>query len=296
MRGKEQDDTAENEFGIAWIGNSTNLACKYSGAVDNGTIFISTSTYSALSDIDEKQKWKKVEISKGGNMLEGYLTKQYYLPLDIDTDIEPCPAGKSAIALSLADELKEEYQKQLADIARKNEELGKKEQSLQDKEHQLDKKAKEIYQKGKDNIVKEQSIIEQEYQFYCEVLGSGHCKEAYVKEMGNEFWEDNLNKALLAGYKNGKSEHEIKQKVSYAMVSIYENLELYDKAYDFLVEQAEGCSWLLLFTVQNIVKKVGYCDRLKSALYSRLVKDDLSTEYRKKFEEIKNWLVFDYKN
>ena len=29
MKGKEQDNEAENEFGIAWIGNSTNLACKF---------------------------------------------------------------------------------------------------------------------------------------------------------------------------------------------------------------------------------------------------------------------------
>lgn len=296
MKGKEQQDDAESEFGIAWIGNSTNMACKYSGAVDNGTIFISESTYSALSDIAEKQKWERVEISKGGNVLGGYIAKQYYLSLDIDTDIEPCPAGKSNIILNLADELKREYQKQMADIARKAEELGKREQSLQDKERQLNKKATEINQKVKENIDKERSIIEQEYQFYCEVLGSGHCKEAYVKEMGKEFWEDNLNKALLAGYRIGKSEHEIKQEVSYAMVSIYEDLELYDKAYEFLVEQAVGYPWLHLFTVQNIVKKIGYCDRLKSALYSRLVKDDLSAENRKKFEEIKNWLVFDYEN
>ena len=47
MKGKEQQEDAEDEFGIAWIGNSTNLACKFSGAVGNGTIFISASTYSA---------------------------------------------------------------------------------------------------------------------------------------------------------------------------------------------------------------------------------------------------------
>lgn len=80
------------------------------------------------------------------------------------------------------------------------------------------------------------------------------------------------------------------------MVSIYEDLELYDKAYDFLVEQATGYSWLNMRTVQNIVKKVGYCDRLKSALYERLVKNDLSIKNRKEFEKIKNWLVFVYKH
>lgn len=296
MRGKEQQEDTENEFGIAWIGNSTNLACKFSGAVDNGTIFISTSTYSALSDIDVKQKWEKVEISKGSNVLNGYIAKQYYLPLDVDTDIEPCLAGKSVISLSLADELKKEYQKQLTDIEKKAEELGKKEQALQDKENQLNHKAAQINQQVKEIISKEQAINKREYSFYYDVLRSGHCKSAYVREMGKEFWEDNLAHALSAGLKIGKSVHVVKQEISYAMVSIYEYLELYDKAYDFLVEQVTGCSWLHLFTVQNIVKKVGYCDRLTTALYIRLGKDDLSPENRLEFEKIKKWLVFEWKS
>lgn len=296
MKGKEQQEDTENEFGIAWIGNSTNLACKFSGTVDNGTIFISASTYSALSDIDGKQKWERVEISKGGNALSGYIAKQYYLTLDVDTDIEVCPAGKSIVILSLADELKKEYQTQLDDIKRKAEELGKREQSLQTKEHQLNCKAAELNQQGKENISREQAIDKREYHFYCDVLRSGHCKAAYVKEMGKDFWEDNLANALSAGLKIGKSEHVVKQEISFAMVSIYEDLELYDKAYDFLVEQVTGCSWLHLFTVQNIVKKVGYCDRLTTALYIRLEKDDLSPENRLEFEKIKKWLVFEWKS
>ena len=114
--------------------------------------------------------------------------------------------------------------------------------------------------------------------------------------MGKDFWEDNLANALSAGLKIGKSEHVVKQEISFAMVSIYEDLELYDKAYDFLVEQVTGCSWLHLFTVQNIVKKVGYCDRLTTALYIRLEKDDLSPENRLEFEKIKKWLVFEWKS
>src|SRR5699024_3407426 len=128
------------------------------GAVDNGTIFISPSTYSTLSDIEGKQKWERVEISKGGNVLSGYIAKQYYLTLDVDIDIEACPAGKSIVILSLADELKKEYQKQLDDIKRKTEELGKREQSLQIKEHQLNCKAAELNQQGKENISREQAI------------------------------------------------------------------------------------------------------------------------------------------
>lgn len=59
--------------------------------------------------------------------------------------------------------------------------------------------------------------------------------------MGQDFWEENLDCAISAGKNIGKSEKEVKQDVSYCMVSIYESLELYDKAYDFVVEQANGC-------------------------------------------------------
>lgn len=226
-------------------------------------------------------------------MLDGYIAKQYYLLLD--SDIEPCPAGNSVTTLSLADELKMEYQKQLADIERKAKELGKKEQSLQSKEHQLNCKAAEVNQQAKENISRERAINNREYQFYCDVLRSGHCQSVYVKGMGKDFWEGNLADALSAGLKIGKSEHVVKQEISFAMVSIYEILELYDKAYDFLVEQATGFPWLHLYTVQTIVNKVGYCDRLTTAIYMRLAKDDLSPEDRCEFEKIKNWLVFNYK-
>lgn len=292
MKGKERDDEAENEFGIAWIGNSTNLACKFSGAVDSGTIFISLSTYAALSDIDGKQMWEKIEISIGSNVLTGFIAKQYYLQLD--EDIAPCVATSGKNALSLSDELKVEYRNQLADVAKKSNELGRKEQELKDKEQQLNAKTAEATRKENKNCAIEEALYEQEYEFYCDVLGSGHCKTAYVKSMGQAFWEEYLQKAIEVGARIGKDEHQVKQQISYAMVSIYGDFEVYDRVYDFLVEQATGYAWLNKSTVQNTVKKVGYCDRLKSALYIRLAKNDLSTERKLEFEEIKNWLVFEY--
>ncbi|MBE5900368.1 MAG: adenylate/guanylate cyclase domain-containing protein [Lachnospiraceae bacterium] len=71
MKGKEQDDETENEYGIAWIGNSTSLACKYSGAVECGTIFISDSTYVELSNIDSKQNWESISFTTAKIILKG---------------------------------------------------------------------------------------------------------------------------------------------------------------------------------------------------------------------------------
>lgn len=293
MKGKEQQDDAENEFGIAWIGNSTNLACKFSGAVGNGTILISPSTFSELSDIDGKQNWKRIDIAIGSNVLIGYIAERYYLQLDVDTI--PCPAGEGNTRLSVVDELKQEYQKQLADITEKAEALGKKGKDLQDTEHRLNVQAAETNRLCKENISKEQALNIQEYQFYYDVLCSGHCKPAYVNAMGKDFWEEKLSKLLSAGAKIGKGEHAVKQEISCVMVSIYESLDQYDKVYDFLVEQATGFPWLHLFTVQSIVKRVGYCDRLKTALYMRLARGDLPPKEKTEFERIKNWLIFEYK-
>lgn len=292
MKGKEKQEGAEDEFGISWIGNSTNLACKFSGAVGNGTIFISPSTYSALTDIDGKQMWNWIEIAKGNNILKGYIAKRYYLQLD--DEITPCIAEESNPVLCLADELKIEYQKQLAELAKKSAELGKREQLLSEKESQVNRTAAEVNKNAKAFISKEYSLNEKIYRFYFDVLRSGHCKSAYVIEMGQDFWEDNFNELILAGAKIGKDEHMVKQEISYAMVSIYQSLDKYDKAYDFLVEQATGHAWLLLHTVQDIVPKVGYCERLKSALYKRLGEDGLSAADRAEFTKIKDWLVFEY--
>lgn len=292
MKGKEQQDDAESEFGIAWIGNSTNLACKFSSAVDDGSIFISPSTYVALSNIENKQSWKEVEISKGNNILKGYIANHYYLQLDVE--VESYPAGSTATILSLVDELRAEYQKQLINILQKAEELGKKEHALQEREQQLNLKAAAISRKEKENNSVEQDINRKKYQFCCDVLSSGFCKKTYVLEMGADFWEDYLSNAIEAGLKLGKEERRVKQEISYAMVSIYEDLEFYDKAYDFLVEQATGYVWLNLSTVKRVVTKVRCCDRLVSALYLRLAQNDLSQEDKSEFEEIKNWLVFEY--
>ncbi len=288
MKGKEQDTASENEFGIAWIGNSTNIACKYSGAVECGTIFISPSTYSVLSDAEEKTAWKKVDILKGTNVLSGYIAEKHYLKLDEEVEAVCAPANN--VTTSLSEQLRTEYRKQLAEIKKEAEELGKKEQELKVKEQELCSKAEEIERREKENRETEKELLISEYKHYKGVLEGAHCKKDYVLAMGEMFWENNLKWALKTGQNAGKSAQQIKQEVSYAMVSIYEDLNDWGKAYDYLVEQAAGYVWLNLSTVKMIVNHVGYCDRLRSAIYIRLAQDDLDQEYRLEFEKIRDWL------
>lgn len=293
MRGKDPDDNANTEYGIAWIGNSTNYACKYSGAVAKESIFINDTTYAELKSKEKAQIWKEIEVIHGKISLKGYFAKNYYL--QTPKEIEPCIAEGEYCDHSLIETLQEEYREQIQDIRRKSEELGRREQILKGKEKQV--RGKEEYTTAlQENLELKKGILESErYDFYTSVIGSGHCKTEYVKAMGIDFWEEYLEKAVTAGEQIGKSRQKVYQEISYAMVYIYGALEIYNKAYDFLVEQVNGFSWISLYTVQNIVRKSGKSEMLKSALYSRLARGDISSNNLDDFKKAKNWLVFEYK-
>ena len=111
MRGKDQDDNTNTEYGIAWIGNSTNYACKYSGVVAKESIFISDTTYAELNDKDKSRIWQETEVIHGKNTLNGYHAQNYYLKTP--KDIEPYIAEGEYCDQSITEALREEYQKQI---------------------------------------------------------------------------------------------------------------------------------------------------------------------------------------
>ena len=86
------------------------------------------------------------------------------------------------------------------------------------------------------------------------------------------------------------SEEEARQDISFAMVDIYQNLGRHGEAYEFLIDQAKGFSWLLLSTVRNVVEKIGYGHRLKYAIEDRLEGGDLDESAEREFRKIKEWL------
>lgn len=286
MKGKEQDTEAETEYGIAWIGNSTNLACKQSSAVNCGTIFISPSTYAALSDLDKSNYWTPISTEKGSNHLSGYTAEHYYL--DLDQNITPCVAPATSSPSSTISLIEQK----LAELSEQAIHLGAKDCILSEKEKELNGKDLILQKKEEQLNIKSRSLDYSKYHFYRTALGSGFCKEKYVLEMGIDFWEDLLQNTIDSGVKLGKSEASIKEEISYYMVYIYRTFNLYDKAYEFMVAQARGADWLHLYNVQEVVSKLGYHYALQNAVCTRIEKGDLSPDDQRDFENIRDWLLY----
>ena len=91
MRGKESDETAENETGIVWVGSTTNYANRYCGLAHPCEIFIDENTYSEIEDLEV---WTKTSRTKGSKVFEGYTVSEYYLSLPEEITAEAIKADK----------------------------------------------------------------------------------------------------------------------------------------------------------------------------------------------------------
>lgn len=91
MRGKESDETAENETGKVWVGSTTNYANRYCSLAHPCEIFIDENTYSEIKD---SKVWTKTSRTKGNKVFEGYMVDEYYLSLPEETKTEIVKADK----------------------------------------------------------------------------------------------------------------------------------------------------------------------------------------------------------
>lgn len=91
MRGKESDETAENETDIVWVGSTTNYANRYCSLAHLCEIFIDENTY---SEIEYSEVWTKTSRTKGSKVFEGYTVSEYYLSLPEEITTEAVQADK----------------------------------------------------------------------------------------------------------------------------------------------------------------------------------------------------------
>ena len=117
---------------------------------------------------------------------------------------------------------------------------------------------------------KKELLKKTHYDHLAGVIHNAHCKRAYVVECGEAFWDEQLKQAKDAGAVIGKSELEVETELCYALVSIYKNLNSWEKAYDFLCVQAEYHSWIHASTVRECVEKSGHWRKIKQIIEKRI--------------------------
>jgi class 3 adenylate cyclase len=289
MRGKEADESVENELGIVWVGSTTNYASRFCSLAKSGEIFVDDITFKEANE--DEIYWKNCIRFKADKSFEGYVAKDYYLNFNDDLDITPIkvteePTSEVTFIQDIFKETKSQALSIVDEIAQKSaalsmrlEELKKREEQLKIKENQNSQNESKLSQ-WQENLNSKQSQVDykakqnniNEYELNKRIYSITFLKRNLEIEMGRDFWDNHLKLLINLGAKFGKSEIEVKSEICYYLVDIYRNLNMYPEAYYALCIQAEYCSWIHDSTVEDIVKKTGYHSQLKEVIEKRILK------------------------
>lgn len=286
MRGREADDTTENETGIVWVGSTTNYASRYCSLAAPGEVFIDDGTY---LEIGSSEIWKKTSRVKGEKAFSGYVAGQYYLPLPDTFEQEPIqaePAEDSGIdfvqkifdetqkcALGLVDEIS----KKSAELSVVLEKVKHREQQVTARENEAGKESTRLQtwderlttrQKAIDRVERQNN--EDAYRAYRSIFSNTFCKQQVIAACGKDYWLELIETAYELGGKIGKTKLDVKRDLAYYLVDIYLCFELYEEAYDAFCIQAQYSSWISTYKLETVVKKSGHWLKLKGILEERV--------------------------
>lgn len=290
MRGREADDTTENETGTIWIGSCTNHASKLCGLAKPNEIIVDEITVDNIQD----KNYIFESRSNGKNSYPCYVFKNEYI--DIDTSIKNSPiiaqiATKKNDVISVCSEKLDIIEKQLIL-------LGKQKKELEIKELQLSKKEKELATKentlnrysetlSTNHLLANKSL----YNKYVDILSKSFLKKDYIVKMGEDFWDDIFEKVYIYGEKASISKSEIDFRICHYLSDIYKSLENWEKAYEGLCKTAEFSSWISLDDIEKIVTNSGHWVLLKSKLEERIkqpLEHKVFLEIEKALDKLKN--------
>ena len=229
MYGVEGDDTKENEISFVWVGNATNYASKYSDLTDSGEIFISENAYKGLASELKVDSWSKATKYKGKKPYKGYSIKDFYLDyakeLGAVVKIEDDNVSHQDNAEQISDGIKviEELQNKLFN----------KEKELTIKEEKLKKEKEEV-----------RSIQWDAYNSIYDIIYEAFNNEYIVKKEDTDYWIFIIENYYRLGKNLGKSEFEIRKRISYCLSPIYDRLGMYKNAFHELSFMANEASWV----------------------------------------------------
>lgn len=284
MRGKEQDDTSENEMGLVWTGKTTNYASRYCSLANSCEIFIDSRTYSELSD---KSVWSECSRVKGNKAFSGFISHEHYLDLDSEIKQEPIKAVNENKKVPFVQDIFEETQKQsmllideitqksiellrrLEEVKKREEECQQKEKDLFLKETQLKTKESQLLSKQNTLDKKEISLHQDQYTLHKKLFSDTHCKDEIVKVCGKDFWLKQIDLMFKLGAKNDKSQTDVKSDLDCYLIRIYMLFDMYEEAYDALCIQAQYSTWVHDSVIRTISTRSGHWIRLRDILLYR---------------------------
>ena len=292
MRGNEKNSNVENETGIIWIGSCTNYASKFCGIASSGEIVIDKNTYDKQSS---KESWTMAQKIKGDTIFDCFVSKNNYL--DIETDGMPISARTDIISKTIGEDYNDiiskrldKYDANIKELTLLSERLIKKQKELDEKEELLRKKESGQKLIEEELNEKQKLLNEKHYMDLASVIRYAHCRRAYVVECGESFWDERLELTIKAGKQIGKSKPDVEIELCYALVSIYENLESWEKAYEYLCIQAQYYSWIRATTVERIIAKSGHWANIKGIINNR-ISDNISYSLGKDLKECQDIII-----
>lgn len=301
MRGKESDETAENETGIVWVDSTTDYANRYCGLAHPCEIFIDETTHSEIGD---SGVWTKTSRTKSSKVFEGYTTSEYYLILPEEVTAEAVVSDKEndseasfiqevfaetqERALLLVDEIS----KKSAELAVALEEVKKRESQVIARDNDSRKESIRLQQwqstldsKQADVNRKEQQNKEKAYSLHMSIFSKTFCKTSLIKEYGKEYWLELIPKMYELGEELGKSKLQVQIDLDCYLVDIYMCFNMYEEAYNILCIQAKYSSWLNLRVFENVVRKSGHWIAIKEILEKRVYE---GKDYRECLDKLKS--------
>ena len=157
MRGKESDQTAENETGAVWVGSTTNYASRYCSLAHSCEIFIDENTYSEFND---SEKWVQTSRTRGNKIFKGYTAKEYYLILPEKIEAQAVKVGeKSQSEPTFIQEIFTEAQEKALSFV---DEISKKSTELAVALEEVKKRENQVI--ARDNDSRKESIRLQQWQ------------------------------------------------------------------------------------------------------------------------------------
>lgn len=281
MRGRETDETSENETGIVWVGSTTNYASRYCSLAKPSEVFIDEKTY---KEIKETVPWKKETRTRGDRLFTGYVASKYYLPLPENYDapkLQPIRESSQSqqngfvheIMTSLQREVKSliaEIAQESAELARASDKIHERESAVSEREREATEKSAQLLQREKQLVSRERELEERMYYSYKDILLNAFLKDGFVVKMGREFWDDIVDRIIDCGEKLGENESSVRRDICYYLVSIYEELGDYEAAYYALCIQAETCSWISINDVSTVLSHTYLRSQLRDTIKERL--------------------------